>query len=145
VVCLERSSSPFRVAAPQHAAPCWRGGQEERPVGSLPIPEESMPMFPSVRPKFPLVALFICTSSLPLSEQTPPHARTSAAVRPSSPILSFFSKLCLCQPPGTYVTVKFGRNKLGQHSASESRPNLKFKKKYPRSVLPTVQLNPIWY
>jgi hypothetical protein len=51
---------------------------------------ESMPKFPSVRPNFPLVALFICTSSLPLSEQSPPHARNSAAVRPSSPILSYF-------------------------------------------------------
>jgi hypothetical protein len=51
---------------------------------------ESMPKFPSVTPMFPLVALFICTSVLPLSEQTPPHVRTSVAVRPSSPILSYF-------------------------------------------------------
>jgi hypothetical protein len=36
--------------------------------------------------------------------------------------------LCLFLPPCTYVTVKFGRNKLGQHSASKSLPNLKKKK-----------------
>jgi hypothetical protein len=40
-----------------------------------------------------------------------------------------FTNLCLFQPPCKFVTVKFGRNKLGQHSDSESLPNLNIKKK----------------